>query len=64
MKATVSESTAQDKVQALFKTGEAAKSVGIRGEEREGMIKDFVPVIKYMALRLAMPSASSIPHEK
>jgi len=54
MKSTVSEAQAQQKIHARFKTGEAAKSVGIRGEEREGMIKDFVPVIKYMALRLAM----------
>jgi RNA polymerase sigma factor FliA len=54
MKSTLSEVQAKQKVQARFKTTEAAKSVGIRGEEREVLIKEFVPVIKYMALRLAM----------
>jgi len=54
MKSTVSEAATQQQVQTRFKTGKAAQSVGVSGEEREGLIQEFVPVIKYMALRLAM----------
>ena len=34
--------------------GNGAKNIGIIGAERDTLIKDFIPVIKYMALRLAM----------
>lgn len=32
----------------------SGKKIGINGQERDTIIQDFVPVIKYMALRLAM----------
>lgn len=54
MKSTVSEAPTPQSVQTRFKTGKAAQAIGIRGEERETLIQEFVPVIKYMALRLAM----------
>jgi len=53
MKQSVPQRVASQKLQARFK-GEGSKNVGIIGKERDTLIHDFLPVIKYMALRLAM----------
>jgi len=37
-----------------------SRTLGVHGEERERLIKDFLPVIKYMALRLAIRVSSGL----
>ena len=53
-KASVSQKPAPSKGRPQFKDSAPTKKVGIALAEREGMIQEFLPVIKYMALRLAM----------
>ncbi|RMH08763.1 MAG: FliA/WhiG family RNA polymerase sigma factor [Nitrospirae bacterium] len=54
MKSSMSSKPAATKSQTRYQQQDGAKLENVAGTDREALIQEFLPVIKYMALRLAM----------